>query len=204
MRGSANGLRQNRLAFFPTYPLPYKIICGTLPLSGQIFLQHQRVDAIGIVARDGLHHAVAVALVKRQCGDVIHGGFQGYGAGSGAAQAIFCRSQEQRSDAGAAGRGDNVDSNDVSRIARVSYDESGNFIAGGECGGFFRVAGSDQGYSSAAAQVELEFLPGVGNSGRKAILVDAPERLKMLGLKVSDRERHAAIVASGSWSKFIM
>src|SRR5260370_30590133 len=49
--------------------------CPAPPLSGQIFLQYQRVDAIGIVARDSLHHAIAVALVKRQRRDIIYGGF---------------------------------------------------------------------------------------------------------------------------------
>jgi len=86
--------------------------------------------------------------------------------------------------------------------ARVSHDEPADFTARSRR--FFPVPGRNQSDGSAAAHVILEFLPGVGNSRRKAILVDAPQRLKMLGLKISDGEGHAAIVASRQWSKFNM
>ncbi len=48
----------------------------------QVLFQNQRIHAVRIVTRPGLDYAVAVALVKRQCGEVIDSRFQPYGARS--------------------------------------------------------------------------------------------------------------------------
>jgi hypothetical protein len=43
---------------------------------GEVFLQHQRIDAVRIIAGEGFDYAVAVAFIERQGGNVVHRGLQ--------------------------------------------------------------------------------------------------------------------------------
>jgi len=53
----------------------------------------------------------------------------------------------------------------------------------------------------ATAHVQSQFRPRIGNTRRKTSLVDPPQRVKVGGLEIANREGHAAIVAGSSFPK---
>src|SRR5208337_2786884 len=48
------------------------------------------------------------------------------------------------------------------------------------------------------SHIKPELCPGIGNSGRKAGLVNAPQRLEVGGLEITNGEGHAAIVTASA------
>jgi hypothetical protein len=171
--------------------------------SDQIFFEDQRVYSVGIIAWEGFDYAVAVAFVELQGGDVVYRGFEFYRSAARLAQAIFGGGEEERSYAGAAGLGDHVYGDDVTRGAtRFGDNETGYggqsdwrriFLAlsriGIVCGCFY----SQQGKGSAAADVEVEFAPRIGNSGGETLLVDVPQRVEIGGLEIPNGEGHGLL-----------
>src|ERR1017187_8767460 len=163
---------------------------ATCGLSGQVFLHHQRVHAVGIVPRPGPDHVVAVPLVERQGPEVVYRGFQALGALSLGTEAIFRSPQQQRSNARAAFPPNYINGDDMSGRAIVHHDEACNFAFDGVRG--------DQCERSSPAYIGLEFLLRIRNSRREAFLVHPPERFEVFGLEVADDEGHADIVAGES------
>ena len=128
---------------------------------------------------------------------------------SGDDQTIFSRAQQQRSHTKrrAAAITSIVMMWPRARAARFGHEEPGNggigcwrmfFVFCGSGSG--RICSShthrDQRKGRAAANVELELCPGIGNSRRETGLVDAPQCLEVGGLEVANGEGHAAIVAA--------
>ena len=120
------------------------------------------------------------------------------------AKAMFGGFQEERTDAEAAGWGDYVDGDDVASSAggALSDDEAGDVDV--TCCEGFRLPVSgfpslraglhrDQGKGCGTAHVEAQFGAGVGNSGGKAGLVDAPEGVEILVLKVANGIGHGPL-----------
>src|SRR5256885_11691397 len=93
----------------------------------QVFLQHQRVHTIGVVARPRAKHVIAVALIEGQSGDIVHGGFQANGRTSGSVQASFGGLQQTGPHAGAARRGIDINGDDVAGGPAMGNDEPLSF-----------------------------------------------------------------------------
>src|ERR1039457_3506570 len=86
--------------YFSELPSFFAIVAvrGSLPAGlHESLLQYQRIHAVGIVACIDSDHTVAVALIERQRGNVIHGSFQLNRAAFGGDKTIFSAAQQQRS-----------------------------------------------------------------------------------------------------------
>lgn len=150
----------------------------------QLFPHNQRVDAIRVVPRPGFHHAVAVAFVERERAQIVDRGLQPHGFRSRRQQAIFSRPQQQRPDSRSSRSSSHVDSNDVPGRPVVGDKKSSDFAVG---------VSRDQRDRAATAHVQLEFLPRIGDSRRKAFLVHTPKEFKVFRLEIAGREGHATL-----------
>src|ERR1051326_3105851 len=70
----------------------------------------------------------------------------------------------------------------------VRHDETADIL--------FLSITRDQRERSVVADVSFQLRTGIGNSGWKAFLVNAPEGFEVFGFEVAEDERHAAIVAA--------
>src|SRR5436305_5716429 len=89
----------------------------------QVFLQHQRVHAVRVVARPGAEHVIAVPFIESESGDIVHGGFQANGATSGGVQASFGGLQQSGAHARAARPRIHINGHNVTRRPAMGHDE---------------------------------------------------------------------------------
>ena len=134
-----------------------------------------------------------MALVERQGGEVVHGGFQAHGAGSGGSQTFFRNLQQQRPHTQSARRRNYVNGNDVCRRAAMHHDEAGRF----SCLPWFFFR--NQRKRPPVVNVGLQFLLRIRDSRGKAFLVHTPQGLEVFKLEVADDDGHADIVAGETY-----
>lgn len=122
-------------------------------------------------------HAVPVTFIEGNCGRVIDRCLQTHSTAACRVESLFGCSQQRRTNSAAPGRCTHINGDDVSCSACMSHDEpQGLVVALIEC---------DQGERSPMTDVGFQFLFGIRNAGREAILVQAPERLEIFGLEVA-------------------
>ena len=160
-------------------------------VSMELLLQHQRVDSIRIVSGPSLDDGVSMALVELEGAEIVDGGFEADGLGSGGAQAVFGGLQQERTDTGATGGSDDVDGDDVADLAGVSDDEADDFVFAAIAGNF----AGDQRKRSAVFDVELKFLTRIGDARRETFLIELPKSLEVFWLEIAHDEGHGDIVA---------
>jgi hypothetical protein len=156
-----------------------------------VFLQDEGVDAGGVVPGDDVDDAVLMAFVEGQGGSIVDGGFQHHGMTRGPAQALLGGGQELRTEAAATAFGEHINGDDVTYATAAGFGDDETSKDAGCSGAMF----GDDGERSAAPEVGGQLPPGVGDAGRKAPLVDAPQDLKILGPKVSQGKLHLAILS---------
>jgi len=149
---------------------------------------------------------VAMALVECERRQIVDGSLQFHRAAAARAKPLLGRPQKQGSDPETAGGRKYVNSNDVATVMRrgFSHNEPGDcrpriFSPAFESGIDLRqcIASRDQSECAAPSHIKAKLGTGIGNSGRKAGLVDAPERVEVGCLEVADGKWHRAIVMSG-------
>ena len=153
----------------------------------QLLLQHQSIDAIRVIPRPSPDYAVSVALVKRQCRQVVNRGLQADPPCPAKFQAIFRSSQQQRAYAGTPPFRTHVNRDDVpARGAAMCDDKTTNART---CGVL-----RNQSECSPLPNISPQFRLRIGDPRRKAFLVHAPQFLEVLRPEVADGDGHAAIV----------
>src|SRR5581483_10490014 len=157
----------------------------------QLLCHEQRIQLAQVVARNDLHDEVIVPLVEANRRIVVHGGLEQDGTAAGGAQARFRRGQQLRADTLATSFRQHVDGHDVTRAALefLRHEEAKNSGLRG-----FRY----QRERAGMVDVMGQFLAAIGDSGRKALLVNAPELVKVGRTMIAQRIRSSfRLMSSG-------
>jgi hypothetical protein len=160
-----------------------------------LLLQYKGVYARGIVSWDDLHHAVMMPLIETECGSIVDSGFENHCVAGDMAQALFSRHQQLRAKTTATAGGEHVNGNDVTHSTPAGFgdDETSNAW-------FLSSALGDYGERSPVLDVGCQLPPRVGNAGRKAPLVDAPQDLEILSSILSQGKFHSVILSGSARS----
>jgi hypothetical protein len=97
--------------------------------------------------------------------------------------------------------GKHIDGDDMADIPGRDFgdDKAGNIAsaAGALCGFLF----GHNGKGAPPPHIRGQFLPGIRDTRRKALLINLPEELKIARAEFSEAYLHGNIVASGSLAK---
>src|SRR5205814_2125095 len=149
---------------------------------GEVFAHHQGVNAIEVIARNGLEHGIAMALIKGQRGGVIHCGFQKHSFATVSYKALLGGWEQRRATTRAVRLGTQVNGENVPGAGGIGFghNEAGDrksSIAGHQCEGAIVIDKCRQ------------FAPRISDSGGETLLIDLPQLIEILRLIGADNHR---------------
>lgn len=147
--------------------------------SAELFLQHEGIAAVAVVARQSLYDAVPMVLVEGQGAEIVGRGLENDVGTSGSLNTLFGCMQEPGASARAACDGQNVDGDDVSGAATRGFRDHEANDSGREIFVRRRDDFSDQGEGRSASHVGTQLNARVGDAGSKTLLVDLPKSVEI-------------------------